>query len=729
MRRVLLLTCAAALLLASSLPAAADIFEPIQLVSAGPLGQADYAHRPAISGDGRYVAVDGSFGGVIGIWRRDVSSGAIAPVVTCPPATMPERPCAKLPSISSDGRYVSFTTTLALDPKNDTNRAPDVYVRDMANHAACAAERAEGEQCEYALASARSGSTAGLAYTYGASPELEEPSYGALASGRSALTADGRHVAFVTTAQSDLYGGRVTPKLQVAVRDLDTHTTRLVSVRYVAERAETTEEPVPNGEKGNLGAVYPGGGNLPAFGAPAATSAGASISADGSTVAWMGQEIEQQTRVLPGEAGVVSPAYTEPLWRRIADGPRAPTRRVTGGGDPESPACAASGETGPVRPPTLADPCQGPFDPTYPQSEAGVWALGPDVGGYLPRLSADGRFVAFLSTAREIASGEAFTSEPSSDVYLVDMRSGLTRVQALRRLTELAGGSLNEPGRTGPVVDLGISPDGTQVAFATQRTVFPLGSPAFVSSPAAEVGAVELYDVDLANDTLTRVTHGFQGQPSEPVSGLTGSPSFSADGNSLTFASSIANLVYGDGNAPRGETPGFDGSDAFLVHRKVLSPVPAETYVSPAPAGPDLGVPWRLGATAYSRRDGTVVLDVLVPGAGTLAVNANGAVLVSAARAARHSGHRRSRSRGKVAIRTVASRVVPAREGGLIELTLRLAPRYASLARRHGGLAATALLGFGAPGHQLARASLGITFVRTIKTQRPSGGSHRRTHK
>jgi hypothetical protein len=725
MRRPLVLICAVAFPLAFSPQASADIFEPIQLVSAGPLGQADYAHHPAISGDGRYVAVDGSFGGLIGVWRRDMLSGAVEAVVTCPRETMPERPCAKLPSISDDGRYVSFTTTLAVDPKSDTNRAPDVYVRDMNSHVPCSAERPPGEECEYALASAKSGSTAALAYTYGASPELEEPSYGSLASGRSALSADGRHVVFVTTAQSDLYRGEATPRLQVAVRDLDAHATRLVSVRYVAERAETTEEPVPNAEKSGLGAVYPGGGNLPAFGSAAVASAGASISGDGSTVAWMGQEIEQQTRVLPGETDVVSPGYTEPLWRRIADGPRAPTRRITGGGDPESGACAASGEQGPAKPPTLADPCQGPFDPTYAQSEAGIFSLGPAVADYLPRLSANGQIVAFLSTAREIAAGEAFTSEPSSDLYIVDMRGGLTRVQSLRRLTELAGGNLNEPGRTAPVVDMGVSPDGTQIAFSTQRTVFPLGSPAFVSAPAAEVGPVELYDVDLANDTLTRVTGGFQGQPSEPASGLTGSPSFSSDGSSLAFGSSIADLVYGDGNAPHGETPGFDGSDAFVVRRKVLSPTPAETYISPAPAGPALAPAWRLGVTAHSRRDGSVLLDVLVPEAGTLTVNASGAVLVSEARASRRT-HRR-RSKGRIAIRTVASGLLHPSAGGLLELTLKLAPRYASLATRRGGLAATALLSFSAPGHEGAHASLGVSFVRIVKSSRRKA-KHARSH-
>ncbi len=78
-------------------------------------------------------------------------------------------------------------------------------------------------------------------------------------------------------------------------------------------------------------------------------------------------------------------------------------------------------------------------------------------------------------------------------------------------LTELAGGEGAGLADTAPIVDFDISPDGLQVAFTTVRTRFPLGFPAFVSTPAAEPGMNELFDADLADGTLTRVTHGYQG--------------------------------------------------------------------------------------------------------------------------------------------------------------------------------------------------------------------------
>ena len=68
-------------LLIAPAPAGADVFEPILLASASAIPgfagnqQANYAHDPAISGNGRYVVFDGSYGGAAGVWRRDLQTG------------------------------------------------------------------------------------------------------------------------------------------------------------------------------------------------------------------------------------------------------------------------------------------------------------------------------------------------------------------------------------------------------------------------------------------------------------------------------------------------------------------------------------------------------------------------------------------------------------------------------------------------------------------------------
>lgn len=712
-----------------SQPAAADVFEGISLTSADSAQQSDHASDAAISGDARYVAFDGSFRGRSGVFRRDLLTHEVAIVAEGD---------AELPSISADGRYVSFTTTARLDEVNDTNAAPDVYVRDMADPDSqpCSLEGEEADEpCAFTLASAVDGSQAGLSYAYSGSETGEEPRYGALASGRSALSADGRRVAFVTTAISNLANpnrpstpeaGELpeTPALQVAVRELDSDRTELVSVLYengvVAESALGQTQPVPASGSGSdtYGAVFPGGRLTPTF---ASSFAGASISADGSTVAWVGQQVDRQAPVLPAEP-YMSPTYAEPLWRRIGDGPRAATRRVTGGGDPASPACASSGEVAPALPPTLSDPCQGPFDTRPEGSNAGVWSLGV-ASDYLPRLSADGSKVAFLSSVRDIASGEfGRTGEFSDDLYVVDMREGLARVQALRRLSELAGGNFSEPERAAPIVDLGISPDGSEIAFSTQRTVFPLGSPTYVSAPAAAAGAQELFDIDLANDTLTRVTHSYEGGGSEPANALTGSPSFSSDGDTLAFSSAAYNLVYGDGNG---------ASDAFVVRRRHFSTAAPAQYVSPPPANPTARPDWSLGLSTHSRADGSVLLEADVPSAGTLSAGAHSAVR---ARRCAHAQRRSCRRAGTtVATRTVASRVVRPRTVGLALAVLKLSGRYGSLAKRPGGLSAYVNVVFTAPGHPKLHQRIAVTFRRTLKARNahrasassPQRGGHR----
>ncbi|MFI4990022.1 MAG: hypothetical protein ACHQHO_03795 [Solirubrobacterales bacterium] len=738
-RRRPLLAVPALVLLACAAPARADVFGASSLVSASAVTgdphnqQADRADDAAISGDGRYVAFDGSFGGRTGVFRRDLLSGVVATVAEGE---------AVQPSISEDGRYVSFTTTVALDQQNDTNVAPDVYVRDMsrAQSTPCPIGWEESEEarqaCAFTLVSAVSGESRGLSYAYGPNASFEETHNGSVASGRSAISSDGRTVAFVTTAVSNLANpsrpapplppeAAETPAMQVAVRHLDSLQTELVSVQREPSTGGAQENgsgqplPVPVASEGSstYGAVYPG--STPGLSFPSPW-AGASISADGSTVAWLGQQIGRQAAVLPGdEANVAS--YTEPLWRRIGEGQGAPTRRVTGGSDPLNPACSASGEARLFSPATLSDPCQGPFDTSASpgSSVPGIWTFGTGAD-FIPRLSADGMTVAFLASAREVASGEELKSgESSNDLYVVDMRDGFTRVAATRRLTELAGGSTSEQARSAPIVDLGVSPDGSQVAFTSRRTIFPLGSPSYVSAPAAAAGMDELYDVDLTNDTLTRVTAGFDGRPSETFAedaGLTDSPSFSGDGNLLAFSSDAFNLVYGDGNKAR---------DAFVVPRiRFVATPPLQAFSSMSP-NPAVARAWNLDVTALARRDGTVLLEVRVPGAGTLRAGARSAVRVRASRAAvRSRGHRRSRM--TVATRTVAARAAQPKAEGLVLLTLKLARAYSALASARGGLSATVGLTFSARGKKTLRAGVPVTFVRAVHRKAQSASSKSR---
>jgi Tol biopolymer transport system component len=704
---------AAASLASPGATARADVFEPITLASVGLLEggsiveQADVAEHPVISGDGHYVAFDATFGGVTGVWRRDLDSGALVQVAGGD---------AELPSISDDGRYVSFTTnegrTLAaitngrLD-EHPAREAVNVYVRDMSV--------APQQPNAFAVASAPSGSEQPLTYQ---TPEGLGTSFGSIAAGRSAISANGRYVAFVTTAVSDLVEPQ-TPADQVAVRDMSTDQTTLVSVEY---EHGATSRPVSTTVSGGetIGAAY----RAEPFPAGAtALARGASISADGSTVAWMGQEVAKQAPILGG--GEASDEYIEPLWRRIAGGPQEPTRRITGGADPADPECLASGETEPRKPLSLEDPCQGPFEATLNDNKPGVYVAAAHAD-WQPRLSANGRTVAFLASQRLLAGGEAFVSaEGSDDLYVVDMADGLTRVAALRRLTELASGNPNIPAGFAPITDFGVSPDGTEIAFSTVRTAFPLGSPSFVSPQAPRPEMEEVYDIDLASDTLTRVTHGYlsESQQSEPGGSLAeqteaGSPSFSADGNLLAFASAATNLTFGDGNR---------ASSVFVVSRKRFAAEVVDQFVSAPPAAPNTNPSWLLGVTARSRRDGTVVLDVQTPGAGRLAASASGAVRIRTRSHVARRGHPRSGRTGRqagarVSVRRVASVVKGVLGEGLVTVVLSLQRPYRTLAAGRGGLSASVDVTFTSAGHATLRARLPAAFVRVAARHRKRRG-------
>jgi hypothetical protein len=729
-RRPLVIVLLALALLAPE-SARADVFGSISLLSDSNGEQVVYAHNPVISENGAYVAFDGEFAGQTGVWRRAVGSGGvIEPVAVGAPGT--PAGSAELPSISAEGRYVSFTTQAPLSPANDPLPSnPDVYVRDMdvPEQQPCAEERAirPVTPCAFTLASAVSGSTEGLTYEYGsgAGRETEEETYGALAAGRSSLTADGRTVVFVTTASSNL-DGPGTPPLEVVVRHLETGITETVSVEYdPATGAPVVGEngrdvPAASEFEGDTyGPVFSQGGPPPfSDQAPyhAAAEVPASISADGSTVAWMAQDVAEQTPTEPSER--VPDRSSDLLWRRIGDGEGAVARRVSGGDS-------------------------GPF--LLNVEGEGLWHS--EAGEYpVPRLSKDGEQVAFIADSELKARGEDFglgTTQLPSDLYIAYMSEGVA--PTIVPLTEFAGGVTTQISKDGPITDYAISPEGNQVAFTTKRIAFPLGTPAYVSQPQSVPGMLELFDVDLSNETLTRVSHGYENGPSEhPRLGLNTeedpyeqpgdgalSPSFTATGNTLVFASTASNLVFGDGNTPPLGDSGLDGSDVFAVNRVIFENVASPQAISPPPAGPELVSPWSLGVTAQSLHDGEVRLYVELPGAGTLRAGASAQVLVRSlisSKPRKRGSHAKTRTRVSLLQREVAGAGhsgEPDSEG-IVVLTLELDSAYRSLATSADGLSALAQLSFAAPGHATLREDIDVRFKAPAPAKKADASDRRR---
>jgi hypothetical protein len=667
-RLLLVLLLGAAPLVVAVNGADAETIGPIRLLSKDSVEQAAMAAAPALSADGRFVAFEGSLGGLTGVFREEIATGAIVPVYAVEPrgGAAPETPA---PSISADGRYVSFTTTAPLDPADDTGAAtPDVYVADLAtnppNYEMASALDRPGAACEAGITQPQAGQPTGIEY---------KGAGGSLASGRVALSADGQKVVFLTTAESNLTSGAggstpgvATPALQVVVRDRTSGCDTLVSARRDPTGGAMTTLPVE------------GGAELAGLAVP--NLRGASISADGSTVAWLGTNLQQQVPVLADEAATFASRaggnepYDEPLWRRIDAGPAAPTRRIVGGGDPLAPGCpGASG--------TLAEPaCQGPFPGIIDYGEK---IQNPDSSGWLgaehvdgvPQLSADGDQVALLGNPTAVVNA-----------FLVDMHPGSDRKRAVRQLTRQVpvrpqeeDGAANKEAtlaQNGHVFDLAISADGRQVAFATARQQFPLAPPNLITAAPVSVGLAELYLIDLEGETLQRVTHGYGGLSEPSAAGTTkavsgeGASSPSFGGGGIAFASTAANLVEGDGN---------NAADVFFVEAGQAARSAGGAQIAAAPAPRRLKSKGLL-VSAVSLPDGRVRLTAFVPGAGSLRAAATGALAVGA--------------KAKV----LAAARAKAKANGKVTMILALQRHLRRLAHEPGGFYADAKVAFHARG-------------------------------
>jgi WD40-like Beta Propeller Repeat len=655
------------------------------ILDLSPDSQFDLADSPVISADGHYVAFRGSVDGHSGIWRRNVQTGALDPVAIdlqgLPAGASNYDPQA--PSISADGRYIAFNTEAALDPANDpaTSRPCQVYVRDMT--------KAVGEPGAFTLASAVDGGTKSLTYadTNGAhlagSTRTSLPNSGnALASPGGAISGDGRRVVFSVDSGSNLANpssaATTTPGFQVAVRDLATDTTKLVSdceIQTICSASGlTVGGPVTWAEN-----TVSGG---------AVDSDDAVISGDGTTVTWLSDfgAVRLETSTLNQEETLYlqeSPPSgdRQAVWRRIADGPvspilpdraTAPIRRVTGEVDPLRPDCPP-GATVTSRFQVPAG-CQGPL------------AVFEGAGSLFSHLSIsrDGYDVALLSGAPLPA-----LPNPSVEAYLVDMHDGLTREQATTALTQASATARSNGQRESDIVADAISPDGSTVALSTKRTRFDLQTPSYLgpARPGAASGN-ELYIVNRRDATLDLVSYAYNGALANyPACAgeSTESPSLSDDGALVAFDSCATNLVWGDGN----------GASNVYVEARIGGSAgdglsrPAQQAVGPPPPLA-MRPAWVIHASTRPLANGDLELFVLVPGAGRVGVQVTAKLAVS------HAARRRRRPR--TVVRTVAAASASPRRAGLTTLTVHLKRGYVALAGRQGGLHARAALSFSVRG-------------------------------
>lgn len=171
-------------------------------------------------------------------------------------------------------------------------------------------------------------------------------------------------------------------------------------------------------------------------------------------------------------------------------------------------------------------------DPSTIRVSVGTGGAQADGPSSRPAISADGRFVAFVSEATNLVSGD---TNGKADVFVRDTQAGTTT-----RVSVGAGGAQAD----GPSSRPAISSDGRYVAFVSDATNLVAGD---------TNGVADAFVRDTQAGTTTRVSVGAGGAQADAET--RDGPAISADGRYVAFVSQASNLVAGDTN---------DAADAFV---------------------------------------------------------------------------------------------------------------------------------------------------------------------
>jgi hypothetical protein len=586
-----------------------------------------------------------------GIFRYDRETGELALVADgtevalnakgeCDPSQVLIRG-AENPSVSANGQYVVFSSAQQLVPHvGEHNENVEVYERNM--DVPLTADRTGSSA--YTLVSAENGSEQPPVYENSlVAQPIPGGNPGSEVWPNSAISANGEFVLFrVAELPSSLPAGSspTTPPDQLFVRDVRTQTTTLVTRKKDGEPEE--------------------GGPAGGAGGPA------TLSADGSTVAWLGARAPSQTVFLPGEdLDETIPYY---LWQRWQE-PGAVTRRITGIADPEDPECKP-GE-GVTQSPIATGPCYGPL--TYPEDSVTA------ISGETPSLSANGYTVAFL-TGSSLRPNTL--KADALDLFLTNMAPGVTRKGGTRELT-LAVNNAQGDGNA-PITSLALSAGGSRIAFVSQRNAFVLSEPAPTGSFSKLAEQSELYVINLPADTLERAVVGLEG--AEPNGATLADPTLSEDGSTLAFVSSASNLIFGDAN-------GF--ADAFTATFQTpggIAALPAGVnsgsggFSLTATSSPELGV------SVKRAKDGGITLLVETPGAGKLTAQAHGSI--PKAKSTKKPAKQKAAKKKASPSVLLAGGSATAPAEGTTTLTLQLSSKYVKDLKRTGKLNANITIDF-----------------------------------
>ena len=468
-------------------------------------------------GQRRYVVFDGSIGGVSGVWRRDLDSGALEQVAGGD---------AEMPSISADGQEISFTTNEGASLPAITHDQPDSTLSRKRSTSTCATWRCAARRRRAAAQRARVGGANGSAQPLAYGARTRRPGRRrrrALGDQRRRQRGGVRHdrrlrsrlLSRSSNSKNCLPAKRPSP------------TPRLSGCRArPRKRSDDACQPLPvrlrRSRRGGrrTGRDRPGSGRcLHRAGSSSRTSLPAGMAGsldqcgridrrlDGAGYPRAGADAERRR----SGAGLHRAAVAAHR-ARLGNGHRA----GDGWRRPDQPAVHRLRRERVADHPLALDPCQGPFvGPNGGRTHRGL-AGSRGAGDFIPRLSEHGNEVAFLSEARLLAEGGDFGGNTKASQATSSSRTcgRASRVQALMPVTEV-GPPKSRRRRADPRLR---NLRRRRTGGVHHRAHELLARPARVRErPGAQPGMPELFDADLRDGTLTRVTHGYAGGPANSL--------------------------------------------------------------------------------------------------------------------------------------------------------------------------------------------------------------------
>lgn len=445
----------------------------------------------AVSGDGRFVAFAslGAFApdddeGVQDIWVHDRQTGLTERVSVSSAGVPADADCLG-PSLSSDGRYVTFRTSATNLAPGDANGQSDVFVHDR-------------QLGTTELVSATSGGQSGGGDSF----------YGSISD-------DGRFVAYMSDAE-DLTAGDANLAYDVFVLDRQTGQTQIASVATDGTPTDVFQ-----------------------------FSFDPSIAADGSAVAFA----SLSKKLAPGPVSGLGDVFVRDLAAQTTELVSAGLGGVPADGPSSVPTLSADGRfvvfasqaTNLV--PGDTNGVEDVFVHDRQTGQTELVSVAQDGGpandrSYLyyvqPSLSADGRFVVFESYASNLAAPD---TTPYKDVFVRDRLLGLTTL-----VTQSSAGKPTHQGGARAT----ISADGSTVVFESPAGALVAGDAngtydVFVRDLASACGPIEAYCDGKLSSQGCQPRIASAGQPS-----VSGAEAFAVVATGLTTGAP-GTLIWGSG--------------------------------------------------------------------------------------------------------------------------------------------------------------------------------------